>query len=543
MSAREKILIVDDRPENLFALRRVLQGLDVEVIEADSGNAALTTTLHNEFALAILDVMMPDMDGFELASLLRGDARTRRLPIIFLTAAADAEDQVFRGYETGAVDYIVKPYKPEVLLAKVRTFLELERTRMELQDKVAALAVSEERHRELSEALVAAKEQAEAANQAKSAFLASMSHEIRNPMNAIIGMGHLLQRAGLGEQQRDKVDKINRAANYLLSIINDVLDLSKIEADKVELEQIGFDVAELFDDVVALVAEQAAGRELALRVEREGLPARLSGDPVRLRQALLNYAGNAVKFTEQGSVVIRGCVEREQADSLLVRFEVEDTGVGLDATARTKIFEAFAQAEQSTTRRYGGSGLGLAITKRLACLMGGEVGVESEPGKGSRFWFTARLGTAYGEGSAARGEDAGSTSRLLRDCAGRRVLLAEDEPLNQEIAAVMLEDLGLVVEIAGDGQEALDKAAGGDYDLILMDMEMPVLGGEEATRRLRAQGNGRRIPILAMSANAFEDFRERCLAAGMDDFVPKPIEPDTLSATLVRWLPSTPEAG
>ena len=595
--------------------------------------------------------------------------RSARVEAVLAGEAQHFESEDLNSDGTSVVSWL--HYIPDFEGDKVRGFIVLANDITEMKRAERSLRAS-------NQALVQARGSAEAASVAKSAFLANMSHEIRTPMNAIIGLTHLLRRDVQEPVQQDRLHKVDDAARHLLGVINDILDLSKIESGKLKLDNADFETDALFSRAAGLVAEQAREKGIELVIDIDGLPATMHGDATRLSQALLNYLSNAVKFTQQGSITLRArCIDRE-AEMLNVRFEVQDTGIGIAADRIGEIFNAFEQADSSTTRRFGGTGLGLAIARQLAQLMQGEAGASSEPGVGSLFWFTARLtraarstttrsralagvrvlladdlpdardalshmmrrfgihadtaadgeqtlamaeaaaraGTPYDvhvldwkmagfddielarrlharhgggtrfilvsayddaslaalahaagilrvlpkpvaasalhdallevlAGTAPRAAappsrtragpgDAFETLRATR--AGARVLLAEDNLVNRELAVELLRSAGLEVEVAGDGTEAIALGAHGDYDLILMDMQMPRVDGLEATRALRADPATARTPIVAMTANAFGEDRAACLAAGMNDHVAKPVDPQTLYATLLRWL-------
>jgi PAS domain S-box-containing protein len=395
----------------------------------------------------------------------------------------------------------------------------------------------EELVEERTAALTVAKNAAEAANLAKSAFLANMSHEIRTPMNAILGMSYLMRRGEVTPKQADRLGKIDAAAEHLLEIINSILDLSKIEAGKFLLEEAPVSVATLLANVKSILHDRAESKGIHLQTELEFMPFELVGDPTRLQQALLNYGTNAVKFTERGTVTLRATIEFETAAEIWVRFEVQDTGIGIAAETIPRLFASFEQADNSTTRQYGGTGLGLAITRRLAELMGGKAGVESTSGVGSTFWFTACLKKQTGaelEIDQSAIEDAEKIIALHHR--GSRILVADDEAINREVSKTLLESVGLLVDTAADGEQAVAMARNTAYAAILMDIRMPRLDGMVATRQIREMPGGNLAPIVAMTANVFTEDKAACFAAGMNEFLKKPFRPAALFEVLLPWL-------
>jgi PAS domain S-box-containing protein len=687
------ILMVDDNPAKRLALKAVLLPLGYSIVEADSGLAALRCVMAQDFAVILLDVLMPIMDGFETAALIRQRRQSETTPIIFITAHGRDEIANPDLYAEGAVDFIFAPVPPPELRAKVRAFANLFVKAVELASQARDVQASADRLRLLTEAapigifqtdnegryeytnpywtemtgiapndaaglswetlinseeragLIAelpdgvvertelrhryeilapdsnprivlvtsksvagsdgetagwvgtvadvtaeagaeaamseARDKATDASRQKSDFLANMSHEIRTPMNGVIGMTELLLETDLDTRQRDYAQTVRNSGEALLTIINNILDFSKVEAGMLEIEEIEFGLRDIVGDVVDLLGgpAKAKGLELVAVVE-SSVPAVVSGDPGRVRQVLTNLIGNAIKFTQSGEILVRatavepGGEDVPMASSLqgwcarfecerrctatIVRFEVTDTGDGIAPNKLATIFQPFVQADTSTSRRYGGTGLGLTISGQLVALMGGDCGVSSRVGAGSTFWFTICVHGGSGHSTNVIEQSVSSEPRTDATSASPtevtaqdpstpvelgvgRLLLVEDNLINQKVALAMLSSAGYDVDTVLDGAAAVKAVAAETYDAILMDCQMPEMNGYEATAAIRAHdGPERHTPIIAMTAGARRVDRDRCLAAGMDSYLAKPMSKDALLALVARSLKEGP---
>lgn len=667
------ILIVDDREENLLTLEGILENPELNIVKASSGNEALGLMLEYSFAMVLLDVQMPEMDGFETAELMRSNERTKNIPIIFVTAISKQRQHIFKGYEAGAVDYLYKPLDLEILQSKIKSYIDFFKQKhvLELTTKKLEKTVKE---------LHIAKKMAEEATQAKSSFLANMSHEIRTPLNGIIGMADLaLLDSELSEVQKERLTDIKQSGESLLDIINEILDISKIEADKLELEHIEFSLREIIQKVIRLLSVKIFEEKLEFvcKISPE-IPDILVGDPVRIRQVLINLIGNAIKFTESGSVTISIKKLDNPNKKLLLEFSIIDTGIGIDEKDADRLFESFSQHDSSTTRKHGGTGLGLAISKMLIEIMGGSIQVKSKLGEGSNFYFNLEfkeskasdddgldkfpasqkkpkvlvidsselnkeamtdllkyleinfemadglksaatilkkpehqkeifnavfvdyslpvkagidiakeIGKLVPKGSLpglvlmtpiqysfdpAKLKKSGFehfitkpiSQKELKQLLGKlltgkvkpvkdtndkkadkevennneiSILVAEDQIINQKIINQFLQRKGYKVTLVENGNLAVNKVKEDAFDIILMDVQMPIMDGYDATHQIRAyeKGKDKHIPIVAMTAHAMKGDREKCLAAGMDHYITKPVNPEELYQTIDKF--------
>jgi signal transduction histidine kinase len=535
------VLVVDDDIGLQETLCDILQSTGVDARAVGSANEATAWCDEQNPDLVVLDQRLPDATGLQLAALLK--ARAPMLPVVLLTGYVSTDTAIAA---VGLVDdYLTKPVPPNELIKVVQARLEQRRLRIANQDLLDQLQETNNRLEstvhERTRELRAARDEALEASRLKSQFLANMSHEIRTPMNGVLGAANLLANTELSAEQRQYVDILTTSGHALLGVINDVLDFSKIEAGHVELEHTAFSLVDLFGGLTAMFGPQAKAKGLRLVFDiADNVPRSVVGDGGRLRQVVTNLVGNAIKFTDDGSVRVSLAVRDMTADAVTLRCEVADTGIGVAADDIPRLFSDFTQADASTTRRFGGTGLGLAISDRLVRMMGGSIGCTPGDAGGSTFWFTVSMPLPVPRQTAQPSSGGAGEPTSTSADAGPVILVVEDNETNAVILTRMLAILSYRSNAVRSGADALATVAASPPDAILMDCQMPVMDGFATTRKLReSETDGARVPIIAITATATTEDQARCIDAGMDDYLPKPIIMERLAEVLGHWAPLT----
>ena len=509
------VLLIDDNDITRTLLVSILEKAAYKVVISCCTEETLKKLRTLTPDIILLDVMMPGMNGFSFCRKLKKDPKYQDIPVIFLTSLSQQTD-IVKGFDAGGQDYIIKPFNQQELLARVRTHIHLHDTLLE-NKRLSRLALD--------------------ASRSKSEFLASMSHEIRTPLNSIIGMAEVLADTTLSDEQREYVRISRSAGENLLEIINDILDLSKIEAGQTELEAIDFDLPTLLESVTTMVSLRAGEQETTISTRIDGdVPFYLNGDPTRLRQILLNLVGNAVKFTHKGRVELTVTTAAANRPNQKLLFTIKDNGIGIPADKQQLIFDSFTQADSLTTRKYGGTGLGLTICQKLLNIMQGRIWLTSQPEKGSTFFFTIPFQQALSPRPEISPTLQPARCELLHSA---RVLLVDDNKDNCNLIRLYLQNTPFTLTTAGNGQEAVKTFCAEPFDLILMDIEMPVMDGYEATQKIRQweqRQNRPPVPIVALTAHAFIRFKKKCLDAGCSDFLTKPVKKAKLIETIAGHL-------
>lgn len=533
MTPKPVILAIDDTPVNLKTLGAALMPeYDIQV--ASSGAEGLACAAGSPPDLILLDVMMPGMDGYEVCRRLKADDRLKKIPVIFITAMAESEAEN-AGLELGAADYITKPINLPIAKLRIRNLLEREGLRKEVEQHRDQL---EEQVRERTMSLSIAKEAAEGANRLKAAILANISHEFRTPMNGILGMVGMARRRIDDPKVLDYLTKAEQAANHLLATLTGLLDLAMAESKRLTLERTQFRIADVTAKAIESFETALQTKHLTLKCAADmagpDLQEWLLGDPFRIEQVLHELIDNAIKFSAKGTITIEPFLEKDSAGKFWLGYRVSDEGIGIAEQDHRRIFEPFQQVDGSLTRHYGGNGIGLALSRQLVRHMGGDITLNSSLGDGASFTF--RVPTEKCLPASGMAPECNSESALRSRHAGAHILVAEDDRSIQLLISSILELAGLTVFLAKDGEEAIEMAKSAQFELVLLDLMMPKVSGIEAARAIRALPHYERIPIVAVTARAFENDRDECLRAGINAHIPKPFARELLLSSALEWL-------
>ncbi|GHE23693.1 hypothetical protein GCM10017764_06610 [Sphingobacterium griseoflavum] len=525
------LLILDDKEENIISLSALLADVQhINIIRSTDPNEALKICWKNDIAIALVDVQMPDINGFEFVSLLKSNPKTNHIMAIMVTAISKEDRYLLKGLESGAIDYLYKPLNPEITVAKVVSFVNQIHIQEEIKQKNIALEESKRQ-------LILAKEEAEEARKSKEGFLANMSHEIRTPINGIIGIIHMLRNSQLNKEQRDWIHRLDIASNSLLLIINDILDISKIDSGMMKVENESFSIRQKLEDIRNIFKVKALDKQLDFEMDIDSkLPNYVKSDPLRIQQIINNFISNSLKFTESGKITLKAEVLEQTDLQSTVRLTVTDTGIGVKPDAIDKIFLAFEQADDGITKKFGGTGLGLAIVKRLADLLHGTVEAKSVYGKGSAFSFQATF--EHAEDFPREEKMDKKVLSTLDKFENLHILIAEDNDLNSFMLAHMLESWGCKVDNVKNGRLAVEKVNQSDYDLIMMDTHMPIMSGFEAIKEIKKNTNPQKafIPIITISASVLEHEQAAAYEAGADSVIGKPFDPLDLHQKISKLI-------
>ena len=534
MSYKQKILIVDDTPANLASLIVVLDDIDADIITASSGNEAITKAFVYDFDLILIDVQMPGMDGFEAVKLIRKEEKNQLIPIIFQTAISIEEHNIIKGIQSGAVDYITKPITEEILIGKTKLLLEMQKNKRELAQANQKLIQSNEKLEKANQTIKKKAKDIDIAAKAKSSFLATMSHEIRTPLNAIMGSARLLRDTESSEEKKQYADIIETSGNLLLGIVNNVLDYSRIEAHKLKILSNQFCLDNIIGGLKELLKKTAENKKLQFKVQTDSdLSIELIGDDIRLQQIILNLCNNSIKYTKKGRVLLKIEVLNETNTKVKYKFSIIDTGIGISKEDIKHLFKPFSQFDPEINKNVEGTGLGLSIVKSTVDLMGGDVGVMSESGVGSTFWFELEFQKQKIKKEERRISDL-QRKKYVSIKNKLKILIADDFKFSCVILEKILKKSGItLIDIAENGLKAVALSKKNNYDIIFMDYLMPGLNGFEATAAIRKlKKNKKYTHIIALSADVMLESKKACINAGIDYFMVKPFSPDIINSVI-----------